>query len=810
MLATSIILLLASSVHAAHVPVDKARQVAKNFYMSRLQDHLTSQSSVYQAQLPQSIEFSQVKRIKNNGQTLIYAFNRPNNQGYILISADDAAFPFLSYAFKGNYNPSENALPEGFRWFLDNYIEQIGTAIESSIQPFQRTVNAWREYSSPIQQNQVKSVTPLTDSIAWGQGCYFNELCPYDNQAGSYLCNHTPVGCVATAMSIVMKYHSYPSHGSGSETYNSNYGSLSANFDNTIYHWDKMPNQLNSPNLSVATVMYHAGVAVNMSYGPNGSGAIFGHSSHTPTAETALQNHFGFPNANWEVKSTYTFSAWESKLRKNLDSLNPILYAGGIHSFVCDGYQGSSNNHFHFNWGWQGNYNNYAYLNNLVPSGTGTGGGTGNYTNNQQAIFNMVPPKAKPQANFITNTNVVSPGGDVFFQDMSSNVPDNWQWDFGDGNSSTKQYPIHTYSSAGTYNVKLVVTNTFGSDSITKTAHITVQQSSGISANLHTNKDTAYATDILQFSDVSSGNPNAWTWDFDDGSYSYLKTPKHFYNNPGTYNVKMTAADNNGSDTASKTITILPAPMPVADFEADTTHVAAGTNAKFYDLSTNSPNSWEWSFGDGITSTLQNPTHQYQSAGDYTVKLVINNNYGVDSVIKQDYIHIYQAPPVADFTTSATTALDGQSIQFIDQSSGIVNSYHWDFGDGNTATGQYPSHSYDTPGVYTVSHAVANSAGSDTITKTDLITVNGSGLSEQENKSFRAYPNPVNQNLRLEFDHPQEVLAVRLTSMSGETVLSRETPSNREDIRVASFRSGIYFLEVIMQEEVFVEKIIIQ
>lgn len=699
----SFLILFSGLANAAHVPVNAARKVAKNFFHSHYVDYVNSLENNSGINIPYQINFQEVKTIKKGNKPLIYVFNRPNNQGYILISADDKTFPVLSYAFRGNFTLNDEKLPDGFQWFLDNYKKQIEKAVNQDLEPLKQTTKTWKKYLSNSGKTQIKSVTPMTDSIAWGQGCYFNELCPYDNQAGSYLCNHTPVGCVATAMSIVMKYHSYPSFGTGSETYNTQYGTLSENFNNTIYYWDKMPNQLNSHDLDVATIMYHTGVAVNMSYTPSGSGALFGHQYNTPTAETALQDHFGYSNANWAVKGNYTFGTWNGKLRQSLDSLNPVLYAGGIHSFVCDGYQGSSNNHFHFNWGWQGKYNNYCYLNNLVPSGTGTGGGSGNYTNNQQAIFGMVPPKATPQADFISNAKTVSPGGDIMFKDKSSNVPDSWQWDFGDGSSSGLQYPIHTYNSTGTYDVKLVASNKHGTDSIIKTSHVTVQQGSGINANMLIGQDTAYVTDVIQFSDVSGGNPNAWTWKFGDGEYSSKKLPKHFYDSAGTYTVKLTAANNNGSDTTTGTITILPAPKPGADFKADTTDVAAGTNLNFQDLSSNQPKSWKWDFGDGSTSPVQNPSYQYKSTGDYTVKLVVSNKYGVDSIIKQNYIHVYQAPPVADFKASSTSVLDGQSVHFIDQSQGIVNNYLWKFGDGQTSTDQYPSHSYSSPGVYTIS-----------------------------------------------------------------------------------------------------------
>ena len=796
------------SAFADKVPVKEAQKVATHFYLKHYTNHLQSTTGEdYTHVTATDIQFQSVEIIREAGHSIAYVFNRPGDNGYIAIAADDRAFPVLNYAFEGNFNPDAENLPEGLEWFWEGYSRQIVRAIEQELEPFDRTTRAWKTYSSSEIKSQIKSQSPMTDSIAWGQGCYYNALCPADNN--SSLCNRAPVGCVATAMGIVMKFHAYPKHGFGSETYNSNYGQLSANFGNSTYDWDNMPNSLDNHNVEVAKISYQAGVAVNMDYGPNGSGAIFGHSYYTPTAETALKNHFGFPNANWHPKSNFTTSNWANKLRENIDSLNPVLYAGGVHAFVADGYQGSSNNYFHFNWGWGGMYNSYCYLDDIVPGGTGTGGGQGNYTSNQQAIFDVAPPELPPQADFTASATTISPGGSVFFKDMTDYQPDTWHWDFGDGDTSNQQLPLHTYTSTGTYNVKLIVSNSHGADSIVKNNLITVQQGSNINADFIKDTDTAYVTDMVTFSDSSSGNPNAWTWDFGDGNYDNVEDPQHAYSSAGTYTVSLTAANSSGSDTTSSDIVVLPAPVPDAAFEADTIAVAEGTNAKFYDLSTNQPNSWEWSFGDGSTSSQQNPSHTYQVAGDYTVQLKISNKYGMDSITKQNYINVYQAVPEAGFTVSKTSALDGESIQFVDQSKGVVNSYLWDFGDGNTSSDRYPTHSYDSPGTYTVSLQVSNSSGSDTEEKTDLITVSGTGIDEQQDINFSVYPNPAKRILNLKFVNPADVVAVRLIDISGKIILRKEKPAKEESISVQSLNSGIYILEVIGETDVNKEKIII-
>lgn len=800
-----------STLISAPVTPGHARQVAENFYAHRYEHYLAeTRPANAPERMEQNIRFEPHSTLTHKGHEVAYIFNRANGEGYIIISADDKAYPVLNYSFYGRFHPGNESIPPGLQWFINNYKEQIVYAIEEDVSPYAHTTHAWNNYYSGAVPHQIRSQSPLTDSIKWGQGCYFNALCPQDNNAGHSLCNRVPVGCVATAMAIVMRYHSYPHSGSGSHSYTSSYGTHSVDFGNSIYHWDNMPNQLTSHNTDVATIMYQAAVSVSMNFGPSGSGATFGHPSATPTAETALQDHFRFPNAQWELRSNNTLPAWENRLRESLDSLNPVIYAGGIHGFICDGYQGASNNHFHFNWGWSGAYNGYCYLNNIVPGGTGTGGGTGNYTSNQQAIFDVSPPSAPPVADFSVNATTISPGGTVLFSDYSQNVPTSWHWDFGDGSTSNERFPAHTYDSAGTFSVQLWVSNSHGADSILKTSHINVQQGSNITANIYTTVDTAFVSDVVSFTDASSGSPTSWTWDFGDGRYASSASSNHAFASPGDYTIKLTAANHTGSDTTSVQIHILPAPIPVAHFTADTTAIPAGTSVQFHDMSSNQPTSWEWDFGNGITSSQQNPSRAFQTPGTYTIKLTAANAYGADSIIKHDYLHVFEAPPQADFNQSQVSALDGEAIQFIDLSSGIVDNWHWNFGDGGTSSLQYPSYAYSSPGVYTVSLVVENNAGADTLTKENLITISGTNINENTNNNlYTIYPNPVTQTLFIESEEQHTTKTLQLRDSSGKTVISKKGISPQEEIHVSGLSQGLYLLEIITKDQVIHKKIMV-
>jgi len=161
---------------------------------------------------------------------------------------------------------------------------------------------------------------------------------------------------------------------------------------------------------------------------------------------------------------------------------------------------------------------------------------------------------------------------------------------------------------------------------------------------------------------------------------------------------------------------------PTANFTADATSGCAPLTVNFTDLSTGSPTSWSWDFGDSNTSTDQNPIHQYSTAGNYTVSLNVTNACGSGNMTKINYITV-KAAPVANFSANNTNPCVNTPILFTDSSTGNPTSWSWDFGDSNTSTDQNPIHQYSTAGNYTVSLNVTNACGSDTMTKPNYITV---------------------------------------------------------------------------------------
>jgi len=359
-----------NSVFAKTVEITKARQVAINCYVENSFTPLSEKS----------VSISDQFTITKNSYTVYYVFNITSG-GFVMVSADDAVTPILGYSYEGYYS-DKNHSPE-FDYWMGTYEDQIVQAIATGYIASTTTNAEWSRLAknssefSPVKG--AKDVAPFCNST-WDQGNCYNDLCPADatSSAGNGI---VWAGCVATSMAQVMYYYRYPTTGQGSHSYSSSYGTLSVNCGATTYDWNAMTNSCVGSNNAIATLIYHAGVTVNMGYSPTGSGAqMF-------DAASSLTSYFKYASAIDVSKWGYTDAQWETLLKTDLDLNRPLIYSGsgsnGGHAWVCDGYQGT--NYFHFNWGWSGAYNGYFYLNNLSVAGD-------DFTSNQDVIHNIYPP----------------------------------------------------------------------------------------------------------------------------------------------------------------------------------------------------------------------------------------------------------------------------------------------------------------------------------------------------------------------------------------------------------------------------------
>jgi len=321
----------------------------------------------------------------------------------------------------------------------------------------------------------------------------------------------------------------------------------------------------------------------------------------------------------------------------------------------------------------------------------------------------------------------------VAFQEMCTGAPNAWRWDFGDSGTSTERNPSHTYTKAGTYGVSLTCSNSYGSSTKTKASFITA--GTPPTADFTGLPRTGPVPLAVKFTDASSGRPTSWSWDFGDGGTSTDGSPAHVYTKAGAYTVTLTVSNTYGSDSETKAGYVTAGAALAAEFTADRRVGTAPHTVRFTDLSAGNPASWSWNFGDGQTSTEQNPTHTYKLEGTYDVSLTVTNSYGSDTEKKTGagedicvagatgYIIVGRAP-VADFTANPTAGASPLAVAFTDKSTGATPmTYSWTFGDGGTSTATNPSHTYTADGTYPVTLTVTNAFGSDSETKEQLIKV---------------------------------------------------------------------------------------
>lgn len=386
-----------------------------------------------------------------NEQVAFYVFN-VSTIGYVIVAGDDTVTPILGYSDQGNFI-SEN-MPSNIKKWLENYKNEIIFIIENDIKATEEINKEWNSQQANNKSNNttlsVNAVNPLIQTH-WDQSPYVNALCPFDNTYNQ----RTVTGCPATAMAQIMKYWNYPSSGTGFSSYpHPTYGTISANFANATYQWSSMPNIVNSPNNAVATLMYHCGVAVEMNYGvaaTGGSGSyviIAASPSVQQTCENAFKTYFGYNASTLQglKRVNYTDSNWINLLKNELDLGRPIQYAGfgsgGGHTWVCDGYD--NNNLFHMNWGWGGNSEAYCQINALNPNALGTGGGSGGFNSNQQALIGIQPPSSAISYNIALNNNVTPSLSTIGYGNafsVSTNISNNGT------NSFTGDYTIGIFDS---------------------------------------------------------------------------------------------------------------------------------------------------------------------------------------------------------------------------------------------------------------------------------------------------------------------------------------------------------------------------
>lgn len=319
------------------------------------------------------------------GETCFYVYNVGDN-GFVIVSADDYFRPILGYSMEGIF-PVDN-MPDGLRYRLNAIID--GRTGRSG-NPSPEVAAEW-DLVTRTGRLMPKFGSKAVDFLVttkWDQSSPYNMFCPeYPGGPGG----HCYAGCVATAMSQIMKYWNHPVHGTGSLTYNSGgsqgypyFPNLTANFGETTYDWDNMPVSLanSTPQVqkeAVALLMYHCGVSVRMNYAPDGSGA------NSESVPPAISNYFSYTNQSVRRdRGTYPYTDWNHMLKEQIDMGWPVYYSGcdagtpvGCHAFVCDGYDNAGL--YHWNFGWGGTGDTYLDFDEIEYSAS-----------YDAAVFNFVP-----------------------------------------------------------------------------------------------------------------------------------------------------------------------------------------------------------------------------------------------------------------------------------------------------------------------------------------------------------------------------------------------------------------------------------
>ncbi len=377
-----------------------------------------------------------------------------------------------------------------------------------------------------------------------------------------------------------------------------------------------------------------------------------------------------------------------------------------------------------------------------------TTGPSGSSTKTENNLINVSAPPAPGITNMAATPSSGKAPLPVQFTCATTGTVSSYVWSFGDGSTSSAQNPSHTYTTAGTYTVSLTVQGTGGSN--TKSITITVNATAP-TANIGATPTSGDIPLPVQFTSTSTGTISSYLWSFGDGSTSTAQNPSHTYTTAGTYTVTLTVSGAGGTSEKTISITANP-PAPAANMTASPTSGKAPFTVQFTSTSTGTISSYLWSFGDGSTSTAQNPSHTYTATGTYFAALTVTGPGG--SSEKTITITAYTSP-VANITASPTSGDIPLPVQFTSTSTGTISSYQWSFGDGSTSTAQNPSHTYTTAGTYTVA-----------------LTVTGPGGTSAKSISIIGKPAAPVANITASPTSGKAPLAVQFTSTSTGTISS--------------------------------------
>lgn len=370
-LSTFFLLLLILTVSATAGPIspEKAQEIASVFWKK-----IAPEKEQLRMKLAPSKARSTDRSNSANSDESYYIFTEETSNGFVIISGEDQLEPIVGYSTSNS--KADEEMPEALVDWLKIYDIFVNDVRSGKAKAPARSTG--------------KIVKPMLKTT-WGQDAPYNNMCPQKNG------KKTPTGCTATAITQVMKYHAWPITPKKAITWKNNITGQNENIDLTkhTYNWDDMLNSYKGSYSqksadAVAQLMVDVGKAINSSYATEGTGASI------TTASKSLVHVFDYSSSiRVYNRSECTNEEWIEVLRSNLEAGRPIVYTGfsfsldGGHAFVCDGID--ENNLIHINWGWDSAYDGYFDMAYMKPDGTGTGGGSGQYSVSQSILANMYP-----------------------------------------------------------------------------------------------------------------------------------------------------------------------------------------------------------------------------------------------------------------------------------------------------------------------------------------------------------------------------------------------------------------------------------
>ena len=656
-----------------------------------------------------------IEFLTHEGDTLM-ALLHFNNGGFLLMSTEDAAFPILGYSTTNDF-PLNNIAPATQHW-IDDYKEQIIQIRKLGLSATEEISAMWRSLTPEMKATRSEVVPPLI-AATWDQSQFYNDLCPADPDAPFGYGGHVPNGCAALAMAMVIHYYRYPETGQGSHGYNSNYGYHFVNFGQQTYNYDIMPYSLTKACNEVAKLIYHCGVAINMNYSADGSGA------GADAAKSALRDYYKYAS-DIDIKvrsregwgsSGYTDQQWRELLKGNLNQHYPILYSGytdegGGHGFICDGYD--EDNLFHFNWGWGGSGNGFFNINNLNSS-------NGTFNSGHRIVCNIHPP-----------TNNYPP----YCRELVINATAGSLED-GSGHLDYQNNTNCTYIIAPTNGKSVTI----------------------VLVDLNTEENA----DFLR---IYNGDPN----------------------NGGALLREFSGTSFNPTESV-----YIPTGVAYINFQTNESGTAPGWKLRFSAqrkikcISTTNLTAAEGTFADGSGE------EEYASDASCRWNIKPKNASWVSlsfpefDISREDHINVYKGTSVDDLT--------------------LFGSYNNDILPPNTIT----NFTGNVIQVEFLSDCYLQEDGF-TATWTSDGHEDESSVADHTSLDFEAFPNPANNSVSIITPQNFENGKVRITDMTGRTVLSQDLDgSDRiQTLSTTDLSSGIYMITLYNQKEISSKKLIIK